>query len=82
MFHVERADTADKPIIRAYTYACLGKILGSEKFSFNVLSRSHDLEQAGIENLIPGIHATALSQMDRTGMRYNVASTCKACGTP
>ena len=37
---------------RAFTYSCLGIVDGSEKFSFNMLSRSHELGQEEIESLV------------------------------
>ena len=44
IFKVDRDEAGE--ITRVYTYACVGKILGHELFSFNVLARdnSYSLE--------------------------------------
>ena len=68
-------------ISHAYTYACLGKILGKEKFSFNLLSRTHDLDQQHIEELVDvATSKVKMGAMDLSGMRYNDAAAYTKCG--
>ena len=45
IFQVIREDGPKSPIIHLIAYACLGKILGKEEFSFNLISRDHTLDE-------------------------------------
>lgn len=81
IFHVER--DASNRIEYAYGYACLGKIFGQEKFSFNVLSRDHKLSTPQIQALISKVNQTIpAGSMDLSGMRYNDAAAYTKCGVP
>jgi len=81
VFRIERDETlASKPIVRAYTYACLGKILGEEKFSFNVLSRSYEFDRPAIEQLVQKATASVpAGVMDTDGLRYNTQEEFNKC---
>ena len=68
----------------AFTYACLGRLpvppLGSEKFSFNILSRSTHWNTSDIQCLIADANASTGGVLDIEGVRICDEATYASCG--
>jgi hypothetical protein len=73
------------PIKEVFTYACIGKlppIIGQEKFSFNILSRSNNYTDKDLAQLVSQANATSSGLLDLQDIRYNNASTYALCNMP
>jgi hypothetical protein len=62
-----------------FTYSCLGIVDGSEKFSFNMLSRSHELGQEEIESLVQDAITSSQAELDITGLRITTFTEYEGC---
>ena len=65
---------------QAFSYACLGKLLGSERFSFNVLARSDRETRDQIEALVAGANASTRGALELGGLRYADEAAYHKCG--
>jgi hypothetical protein len=61
-------------------YACLGKLLGSVKFAFYLLTRTHGYSTADIDERVAAANTMTKGLLDLTAMRLNNASTYETCG--
>lgn len=78
IFDVRR--NASGTIDVAFSYACLGRILGSERFSFNVLARTDQLERGQIEALVRMANASTGGTLELGGLRFSDAAAYRGCG--
>ena len=78
VFDVRR--NASGAIIVAFSYACLGKLLGTERFSFNALARTGNHTRAQIEALVESANASTGGALDLRGLRYSDAAAYHKCG--
>jgi hypothetical protein len=62
-----------------FTYSCLGIVDGSEKFSFNMLSRSHELGQEEIESLVQDAVTSSQAELDIAGLRITTFTEYEGC---
>eukprot|EP00039_Didymoeca_costata_P021002 m.343071 g.343071 ORF g.343071 m.343071 type:complete len:212 (+) comp22312_c0_seq1:87-722(+) len=78
IFHLDR-DPTTKEIMRVYTYACLGRILGNNLFSYNILARKNNYTDVEIKNLVTLSTIGKSQYFDLSGIRYNNISTYNSC---
>ena len=78
VFHVRR--NASLKVDAAFSYACLGRILGTERFSFNVLTRTDRLERGQIEALVATANASTGGMLEMDGLRYSDEAAYQQCG--
>ena len=80
IFKVIRSPSGE--ISTIFTYACLGKIfgIGSDKYSFNVLSRTNSYSLLEIMSMVNSAMADTGGQLDISGLRISNLTTYKACG--
>ena len=71
IFKVDRDEAGE--ITRVYTYACVGKILGHELFSFNVLARDNSYSLEQIEDLIKEIDPEIVDKFEMSKMKFTTA---------
>jgi hypothetical protein len=62
-----------------FTYSCLAIVDGSETFSFNMLSRSHELGQEEIESLVQDAVTSSQAELDITGLRITTFTEYEGC---
>ncbi|GMH96298.1 hypothetical protein TrST_g8475 [Triparma strigata] len=77
LFAVDRDEDGNEAVV--YSYACLGKILGKERFSFNVLSKSKDYDEADIQKLIDEVVAKVDVELDTDGIRFSTKDDYEHC---
>jgi len=76
-FAVDRDSKGEESVL--YTYACLGKILGKERFSFNVLSKSKEYEEEEIQEMIDRVKEKVNVKLDTDKIRFSTKEDYKKC---
>jgi hypothetical protein len=62
-----------------YTYACLGSMLGKDRFSFNLLASTTDYEIPEIQAYVQAANRTTSGILDVAGVRFSDKSGYATC---